>query len=83
MNNLDPTLKNLFDQAGISENHLNDEETANFIYDFIEQRGGLDAIKREQAAPTRPLRTTGENVKLNNGGILSTIRPTYCYFSSI
>ena len=63
MDNLDPSLKDLFDQAGISINHLQDEETANFIYDFIEQQGGLDAIKKEQAAPAPPQRGPGMHLR--------------------
>ena len=54
MNQVDPSLKALFDQIGISESQLQDKETANFIYDFIESKGGLDAIKAEQQN-TRPL----------------------------
>ena len=48
MDNLDPSLKALFDQVGISTSQLQDKETANFIYDFIEQNGGIEALKKEQ-----------------------------------
>ncbi|CAH1775431.1 unnamed protein product [Owenia fusiformis] len=51
MKYLDPSLKNLFDQAGISADQLQDKETASFIYDFIEQQGGLDAVRKETAPP--------------------------------
>ncbi|KAF5895254.1 wiskott-Aldrich syndrome protein, partial [Clarias magur] len=46
-NNLDPDLKNLFSRAGISEDQLTDKETSKIIYEFIEQSGGLDAVKEE------------------------------------
>ncbi|KAM9475267.1 WASP actin nucleation promoting factor b [Clarias gariepinus] len=46
-NNLDPDLKKLFSCAGISEDQLTDKETSKLIYDFIEQSGGLDAVKEE------------------------------------
>nr|XP_033779392.1 wiskott-Aldrich syndrome protein [Geotrypetes seraphini] len=45
--NLDPDLKNLFNKAGISESQLADVETSRLIYDFIEQQGGVEAIKQE------------------------------------
>ncbi|NP_956232.1 WASP actin nucleation promoting factor b [Danio rerio] len=44
-NNLDPDLKKLFNIAGISDAQLADKETSKLIYDFIEQSGGLDAVK--------------------------------------
>ena len=46
---MDPSLKALFDKIGVSETQLQDKETANFIYDFIDQHGGIEAIKKEQS----------------------------------
>ena len=57
MENLDPDLKTLFDQVGVSEEQLKDKETADFIYDFIEQQGGLNKIKQDiqtQRVPPPP-----------------------------
>lgn len=54
LNNLDPELKNLFDMCGISEAQLKDRETSKVIYDFIEKKGGVEAVKNE-------LRRQGEN----------------------
>lgn len=34
-------------KVGISENQLKDKETLEFIYDFIEKNGGLDAVKSD------------------------------------
>ncbi|XP_043093643.1 WASP like actin nucleation promoting factor b isoform X1 [Puntigrus tetrazona] len=59
LNNLDPELKNLFDMCGISEAQLKDKETSKDIYEFIEQRGGVEAVKNElrrQAPPPPPSR---------------------------
>lgn len=47
VNNLDPDLKTLFSEAGISEAQLTDAETSKIIYDFIEGQGGLEAVKQE------------------------------------
>ncbi|XP_077332733.1 actin nucleation-promoting factor WAS isoform X2 [Lithobates pipiens] len=47
VNALDPELLNLFSQAGISEAQLKDAETSKLIYDFIEQHGGVEAVKQE------------------------------------
>ncbi|XP_034529503.1 WASP like actin nucleation promoting factor b isoform X3 [Notolabrus celidotus] len=59
VNNLDPELKNLFDLCGISEAQLKDKETSKVIYDFIEKKGGVEAVKNElrrQAPPPPPSR---------------------------
>ena len=47
MENLDPELKTLFDQVGVTAEELKDKETAEFIYDFIEQQGGIDRVKQD------------------------------------
>ncbi|XP_016302881.1 neural Wiskott-Aldrich syndrome protein-like [Sinocyclocheilus anshuiensis] len=57
LNNLDPELKNLFDMCGISEAQLKDKETSKDIYEFIEKRGGVEAVKNElrrQGPPRNP-----------------------------
>ncbi|XP_015821147.1 WASP like actin nucleation promoting factor a isoform X1 [Nothobranchius furzeri] len=59
LNNLDPELKHLFDMCGISEAQLKDRETSKVIYDFIEKKGGVEAVKNElrrQAPPPPPSR---------------------------
>ncbi|KAM4615639.1 uncharacterized protein ACJ7VT_010728 [Polymixia lowei] len=59
LNNLDPELKCLFDMCGISEAQLKDKETSKVIYDFIEKKGGVEAVKKElwrQAPPPPPSR---------------------------
>lgn len=68
LNNLDPELKNLFDMCGISEAQLKDRETSKVIYDFIEKKGGVEAVKNE-------LRRQGEGKLLPEGGTCtSTLR---------
>ncbi|XP_041093067.1 wiskott-Aldrich syndrome protein homolog [Polyodon spathula] len=47
VNNMDPDLKCLFSKAGISDAQLADAETSKLIHDFIEQSGGLEAVKEE------------------------------------
>lgn len=61
LNNLDPELKKLFDMCGISEAQLKDRETSKVIYDFIEKKGGVEAVKNE-------LRRQGEDKLLPEGG---------------
>ncbi len=53
---MDPALKAMFEQMGISEKQIQeDRDMANFLYDFIEQNGGVEAVRREQAkAPPLP-----------------------------
>lgn len=57
LNNLDPELKNLFKMYGISEAQLKDKKTFKVINDFIERKGGVEAVKvefRSQAPPPPP-----------------------------
>ena len=54
MNKLDPDLKQLFDMAGVTVQQLQDKETATFIYDFIEQHGGVQRVKEETRKPPPP-----------------------------
>lgn len=32
----------IFSKAGVTDNELNDQETAKFIYDFVEKHGGVE-----------------------------------------
>ena len=57
MNNLDPDLKNLFDMVGVTVQQVQDKETASFIYDFIEQHGGVQRVKEEPRRPPPPPRS--------------------------
>ncbi|XP_014117720.1 PREDICTED: wiskott-Aldrich syndrome protein [Pseudopodoces humilis] len=51
---LDPALRSLFAQAGVSERHLADAETSRLIHDFIERRGGLQAVREEMGRQGPP-----------------------------
>ncbi|EFX81546.1 hypothetical protein DAPPUDRAFT_50104 [Daphnia pulex] len=52
LDNVDPNLLKFFARAGISENHLKDKATREFIYDFIDKHGGKEAaIPPPQRAP--------------------------------
>ncbi|KAM4604575.1 actin nucleation-promoting factor WAS [Discoglossus pictus] len=62
VNALDPELRSLFSRAGISDAQLADAETSKLIYDFIEQQGGVEAVKQEMrknesVPPLPPSRT--------------------------
>lgn len=50
----DPQLKLFFDKAGVSDSQLQDRETREFIYDFINRHGGIDAVKDEVVYPQTP-----------------------------
>ncbi|KZR98815.1 Wiskott-Aldrich Syndrome-like protein [Daphnia magna] len=47
LDNVDPNLLKFFARAGISESHLKDKATREFIYDFIDKHGGKEAASRE------------------------------------
>ncbi|KAM9510758.1 actin nucleation-promoting factor WAS isoform 2-T2 [Guaruba guarouba] len=56
---LDPALRALFAQAGITEVQLADAETSRLIHDFITDHGGLQAVREElqrQGPPLPPSR---------------------------
>ena len=56
-------MKSLFDLAGITNDQLQDEETRKAIYDVINQKGGMDAVKAEvKARPVGQLSLSDEYV---------------------
>ena len=46
MNNIDSDLRQLFGEAGITEKDMEDKEKREFIYDFIEKKGGIEAVRQ-------------------------------------
>ena len=48
LENVDPKLKQFFSRAGVSERELQDKETRDFIYNFIEKHGGVEAALLEE-----------------------------------
>ena len=57
--NVDPQWKKLLDTVGVSDEQLQDQNTAKFIYDFVEQHGGIQEANRQleatrNAAPPPP-----------------------------
>ena len=44
---VDPHLKIFFAKVGVSEHQLRNQDTRNFIYDFIEKNGGMNAIRED------------------------------------
>jgi len=59
MQKLDPEMKSLFEQIGINQSNA-DEDTIDFIYDFVEKHGGLDAVKKEMAKQLPPAPPSGK-----------------------
>lgn len=53
---VDPQLQQFFNQAGVSDTHLRDKETRDFIYDFINKNGGIEKVKAEMEPPPIPIR---------------------------
>uniref|UniRef100_A0ABM5FKC1 Uncharacterized protein isoform X2 n=1 Tax=Pogona vitticeps TaxID=103695 RepID=A0ABM5FKC1_9SAUR len=45
--NLDPELKVIFAEAGITEDHLKDKRTSKKIFRTIEKRGGVETVLKE------------------------------------
>ena len=51
--NIDPEWKKLLDAVGITNEQLKDENTATFIYDFVEKHGGIEEANRQLEEVTR------------------------------
>lgn len=49
MDKVDEDMKKLFESVGYTSGDNIDKETVDFIYDFVEKYGGIDAVKKEMA----------------------------------
>jgi Wiskott-Aldrich syndrome protein len=58
MKKLDPEMKALFEQIGIDDQSQMDEETMDFIYDFVDKHGGLNAVREDLARRKPPAAPT-------------------------
>lgn len=57
--NIPPEWKALFDRAGVTREQLENKETAKFIVDFVQQRGGPAAVAANAYAPPPPPQNRG------------------------
>lgn len=44
---MDDNWKKLFALVGVTEDQMQTKETMDFIYDFVEKRGGIENVTRE------------------------------------
>ena len=44
---MDGNWKKLLDLVGVTEDQMQKKETMEFIYDFVEKRGGIENVTRE------------------------------------
>ena len=44
---MDDNWKKLFHLVGVTEDQMQTKETMDFIYDFVEKRGGIENVTRE------------------------------------
>ena len=56
---MDGNWKKLLDLVGVTEDQMQKKETMEFIYDFVEKRGGIENVTREielekQGGPVAP-----------------------------
>lgn len=49
LGSIDPQLKEVFTTAGVSDNQLKNPRMRDFIYDFIDNHGGIQAFVKENA----------------------------------
>lgn len=47
LDKVDPHLKMFLDIVGVSEHQFRNQDTRDFIYDFIEKNGGMNAIRED------------------------------------
>ena len=62
---MDGNWKKLFELVGVTEEQKQTKETMEFLYDFVEKRGGIENVTRElemerKAAPPPPSRDMGK-----------------------
>lgn len=55
----DPKLKQFFDVAGITRQHLTSKSTRDFIYSYIDEHGGMKAVENELGKLTRQIGPSG------------------------
>lgn len=65
---LDEKWKDLFALVGVTDEQMQKKETRDFIYDFVERRGGIDNVRREieiekekASAPPPPAPSRGQS----------------------
>ena len=51
--NIDPQWRKLLDTVGVTDAQLEDKNTANFIYDFVEKHGGIQEANRQLEAASK------------------------------
>ena len=61
-------MRSLFKQVGVTEKQLTDDpDMAAFLYDFIEQNGGVQSVKKQQerarTGPTPPPPTQRTSIR--------------------
>lgn len=64
------SLNAFLEKAGVSEQQLNDRETRDFIYDFIQCNNVLDSVKSETEVPPPPVpsRHVSVNIRIPQSG---------------
>lgn len=75
---MDPELKNLFDMCGISEAQLKDKETSKVIYDFIEKKGGVEAVKKELRRQGETDTLLGRQIVENECRFFTVLTSEFC-----
>jgi hypothetical protein len=48
------TWKKLFSMIGVTENQMQEKKTREFIYDFVQQQGGIEAVTKAIENETEP-----------------------------
>jgi hypothetical protein len=75
LNNLDNEWSTLFSAVGVTNEQLQDKDTAKFIYDFVQEQGGIEVAskqlqqhkqQKQQAPPLPPHSTRGASPPLNS-----------------
>lgn len=51
---MDDNWKKLLSIIGVTEGQMKEKKTREFIYDFVQQRGGIEAVTKEIEQESRP-----------------------------
>lgn len=51
---MDENWKKLFSIIGVTEGQMKEKKTRDFIYDFVQKRGGIEAVTKEIEQESKP-----------------------------
>ena len=69
----------IFSKAGVTDNELKDQETAKFVYDFVEKHGSVESVNAQSCELSPPRRSSGifHNIRYKLGSCVMQFRASF------